>query len=65
MLQAHNDGSKLIVHETELYDFTKGRNGEALTLFTRWAASDAVGHTRPGIAPRGSSAHSGMRLHDE
>ncbi|PKY01058.1 hypothetical protein P168DRAFT_284606 [Aspergillus campestris IBT 28561] len=45
MLQAHYDGSELIIHKTVLYDFTGDRNVKALSLFSRWAASSGIGST--------------------
>lgn len=65
MLQAHYDGLKLVVRKTELYDFTRGRNVEALSLFSRWAASSGIGNTRPeGSATLKSSTDSAMPRHE-
>lgn len=65
MLQAHYDGLKLVVRKTELYDFTRGRNVKALSLFSRWAASSGIGNTRPErSATLKSSTDSAMPRHE-
>lgn len=45
MLQAYYDGDELIIHKTELFDFTKKKDTAALLIFTRWAGASALGDT--------------------
>lgn len=44
-LQAYYDGDELVIHKTDLFDFTKCKNTDALLLFTRFEAGTAVGDT--------------------
>ncbi|RJE24325.1 hypothetical protein PHISCL_03330 [Aspergillus sclerotialis] len=48
VLQAHYNGDELVIHKTQLFDFTKKKDNDALLLLSRWAASSAVGDTVSG-----------------
>ena len=45
LLQAYYNGHELVIHKTELFDFTKEKNTDALLVFTRFLASDPTGDT--------------------
>lgn len=45
ILQAHFDGTDLIVLKSKLFDF-RTKDDEALALFAQWAYSEPVGNTR-------------------
>lgn len=46
ILQAHYNGSKLLIHKTEPYDFIRVMNLKAMSLFARWPSSSGIGNTR-------------------